>query len=136
MKYIVEVNAKYLVNVEAPSALGAEHTVLDYKGYNSGIWGALAFDTKELKTDTFAGAVMSCETISLGELFAMTDKCVAARETYEQKQAEVKKADDEIERLEKLLRDAREAKALAVENSTIAKTNYDNARHNLGEQRA
>lgn len=32
MKYIVEVNAKYLVSVEADSVLKAEHKLLDYNG--------------------------------------------------------------------------------------------------------
>ena len=136
MKYIVEVNAKYLVSVEAQSAGGAEHVVLDYQGYNSGIWGALAFDNKTVKTDTFVGAMMHCETISLNDLFDMVDKCVESREAFTRTESEIAKADAEIERLEKLLREAREAKALAVVNRTIAKTNYDNMKRALGEQRA
>ena len=54
MKFMVEVNAKYLVSVEADSALGAEHYILDTF---RGTWGANAFDREALATDTFAGAV-------------------------------------------------------------------------------
>ena len=63
MKYIVEVNAKYLVSVEAASCLDAEHQLLDY----SGVWGALAYDQKMTKTDTFLGAVQGCEMVSMKE---------------------------------------------------------------------
>lgn len=67
MKYIVMVNQKYLVSVEAESAGGAEHKILDNVYY--GIETCQAFNMKELGTDFFRGCAESCETISYSELF-------------------------------------------------------------------
>ena len=75
MKYIVEVNAKYLVSIEADSPLQAEHKLLEYNG----IWGALAYDRQAMKTDTFAGAVQGCEMISMNELMEMVNAAMEAK---------------------------------------------------------
>ena len=105
MKYMVEVNAKYLVNIEADTALQAEHKILSYNH----IWGALAFDQKTMKTDTFAGVVLSCETVSMNELIAMVNetcdtKVLAVKATEESKDADAKVAE-----LEKQLEEAKKA---------------------------
>ena len=50
MKYMVVVNQKYIVTVEANSACSAEHKILDNM---DGVQGAQAFTGKELSTDTF-----------------------------------------------------------------------------------
>ena len=70
MKYMVVVNKKFIVSVEAISAGGAEHVILDRF---SGIRGAQAFTAEELKTDTFAYYFAHCETISLNELEKLSD---------------------------------------------------------------
>ena len=75
MKYIVMVNQKYLVTVEAETACGAEHKILDNVFY--GIETCQAFTLKELGTDFFRGCAESCETISFSELF---DKAVRYKE--------------------------------------------------------
>ena len=50
MKYMVVVNRKYIVAVEANSACSAEHKILDTM---DGVQDAQAFTGKELSTDTF-----------------------------------------------------------------------------------
>lgn len=112
MKYIVEVNAKYLVSVEAESALSAEHAVLDLDG----IWGALAFDREAMKTDTFAGAVQGCEMVSMKELETMSEE-------YRKVNAEKAKcidehatADEEVKRLEEMLELAKQNRAILLQN--------------------
>jgi hypothetical protein len=63
---MVEVNNKFMVRLEIDgSALAAEHYFLD--GFN-GVWGALAFDQKSMKTDCFIGCMMHDELITLPEL--------------------------------------------------------------------
>lgn len=78
MKYIVMVNQKYLVSVEAESAGGAEHKILDNVFY--GIKTCQAFTLKELGTDFFRGCAERCETISYSELF---NKAVEYKEVSE-----------------------------------------------------
>ena len=100
MKYIVEVNAKYLTSIEAESPLSAEHEILNE---NDGCWGALAFDDRMMKTDTFKGAVQTCEMIGYKELQEMatdlTKKSIALGDANE----EVKTQEAEIEELKKKL---------------------------------
>ena len=112
MKYIVEVNAKFLVSVEAETPLRAEHLVLEYDG----IWGAMAFDQASMKTETFAGVVMNCETISMAELETVSKEYA---EAYVEKAKAVDAhtaADDEVKRLEELLRLAKENRGIALQN--------------------
>lgn len=105
MKYIVEVNAKWLVSIDATSCLNAEHMLLNYNG----VWGALAFDQQSTKTDTFLGAVQGCEMISIKELEQMivdlqNAKNVALRAKEEQRRVQQK--------LEALREQAREIEAM------------------------
>ena len=131
MKYIVEVNAKWLVSVEAESALHAEHKVLDYNG----VWGALAFDRDAMKTDTFAGAVQGCEMVSMTELItmvndAMDKKALAVR---------AKEARDEnaatIEEMEKRLAELKATQKDLARDYNEARYQYDKAEAKLGKQR-
>lgn len=131
MKYIVEVNAKYLVSIEAESLCNAEHKLLAYNG----IWGALAFDQKMMKTDTFAGAVQGCEMISMNELitiinYASDTQKVAARAVDDAEIAAVKVAELEatLEAAKKAQLDANRAKADALYE-------YEKAVDKLGKQR-
>ncbi len=64
-RYIVIVNQKYLVSVEAGSHGGAEHRCLDLV---YGIEGAQAFSRKDLRTEFFRDNAIECETISFAEL--------------------------------------------------------------------
>lgn len=128
MKYIVEVNAKYLVSVEAETVLSAEHAVLEYDG----IWGAMAFDQDAMKTECFAGVVMSCETISMKELEAISENY---RKAWAENAACIeahKAADDEVKRLEDLLALAKEGRAIALQNVYTAKKACAEANETLG----
>lgn len=112
MKYIVEVNAKYLVSIEADSAPRAEHAILDYDG----IWDALAFDSEAMKTDCFRGACLGCETISMKELETLSENY---RKAYAEKAAALdarQSANDEVRRLEALLEEAKETLKTANHN--------------------
>lgn len=128
MKYIVEVNAKYLVSIEAETLLGAEHAVLEYDG----IWGALAFDLDAMKTESFRGACVSCETISMKELEAMSEEY---RKAWAENAACIdahKAADDEVRRIEEMLKMAKENRAIALQNVYTAKKACAEANEKLG----
>ena len=131
MKYIVEVNAKYLVSIEAESCLNAEHKLLEYDG----IWGALAFDRDTMKTDTFAGAVQGCEMISMDELITIVNEAIAAKEIALKAAAEAKKATDKVAELEAMLKAAKEEALNANRNKSDALYKYDKAATKLGKQR-
>lgn len=64
--YMVEVNNKFMVRIEIEgSACAAEHYFLDnYKG----VWGAMAYDSKAMKTDCFVGAMLHDELTSVESL--------------------------------------------------------------------
>ena len=64
--YMVEVNNRFMVRLEIEgSACAAEHYFLDnFKG----VWGALAFDQKSMKTDCFIGCMMHDELTTLETL--------------------------------------------------------------------
>lgn len=66
MKYVVIVNQKYLVSVEANTHGGAEHKILDNVYY--GVKTCQAFTIEEMSTDTFKALAENCETISYDEM--------------------------------------------------------------------
>lgn len=88
-KYIVIVNWKYLVSVEANSHGGAEHRCLDLC---YGIETAQAFSKADLKTEFFRDNAIQCETISFTELAS--------------KSAEYKNALDYVEECKKYMNEA------------------------------
>ena len=117
MKYMVEVNAKWLVCVEAESVLSAEHKVLEFDG----VWGALAFDNKMLKTDTFAGAVMGCETVSIKELEEMAKAVADAKRAADEAKQAAKEAADRVKELEEMIMLAKDAELKANRAKATAK---------------
>lgn len=113
MKYIVVVNNKYLITVEAESACGAEHRVLDHYANEINeygvIKGALAFDKKTVKTDYFWDTVSRCETVSVEELDKIVADTIEVCEKKKEAQAElnliagkIRDVEEEIRRLQKL----------------------------------
>ena len=104
MKYIVEVNAKFMVSIEANSCLDAEHKLLDYDG----VWGAMAYDSKMMKTDTFAGAVQGCEMVSMNDIRRMSNAYSEALNRFSESTKQYTEANKEIERLTALLEQAKE----------------------------
>lgn len=119
MVYMVVVNGKWIISVEAESALGAEHKILDTL---NGIEGAQAFTAEELNTDTFKWFLENGETISYSGLHELsenyTDCCRALADRREGEKAVA----DEIARLEKQLEELRHDKsewAKAVQYSKL-----------------
>lgn len=131
MKYIVEVNAKYLVSIEAESALQAEHKVLSYNG----IWGALAFDNKMIKTDTFLGAVQGCEMVSMTELITMVNEAMDAKQLADKAVEAFNDADSKVKELEEALEAAKMAKLNANRAKSDALYQFQRAEDKLGKQR-
>lgn len=131
MRYMVEVNAKYMVSVEADSQLQAEHKILNE---HDGCWGALAFDAKMMKTDTFAGAAMTCETISLRELQSMATDLTEKSIAYGDANEEVKAQEAEIEELERRLKEAEEALARMKARRAAARAAMRQAAEKIGER--
>lgn len=138
MKYIVEVNAKYLVSVQATSCLDAEHQLLDYNG----VWGALAFDQKMTKTDTFLGAVQGCEMVSMKEFRQMVSDTMDAKLEAAQASEIVKAVDERIAELKKeadriatQISLSQQKKAEMVNRSIEARGKYEAQLEKLGKQR-
>lgn len=111
MKFIVEVNRKYLVAVEAETLCGAEHVILDRYADEINTYhvisGAMAYDREGMKTDYFMTALESCETISLAELDgkvkAIAESCEKIDELRDYKKQLERKLEEievEIERLQ------------------------------------
>ena len=131
MKYIVEVNAKYLVSIEAESCLNAEHKLLSYNG----IWGALAFDQKTTKTDTFLGAVQGCDMVSMNELITMVNEAMDAKQIADKAVDEYRTAYKKVDELEAMLKAAKEEAMNAKRAQDDALYEYDKAATKLGKQR-
>ena len=103
MKYIVVVNQKWIVSVEANSALGAEHYILNNF---SGIDGAQAFTKKELNTDCFEWFLQNGEMISEDELREKSDTYEKAVEMFADARSKVVETGDRIAELKMLLEQA------------------------------
>lgn len=131
MKYIVEVNAKYLVSVEASSCLDAEHQLLEYNG----VWGALAFDQKMTKTDTFLGAVQGCEMTSLAEIQRMADELTGAMKVRKMAAEILFKKQKAVEELEAALAEAKQKRDSAEADLDEATRIHEMAEAIFGKQR-
>lgn len=104
-KYLVIVNRKYLVNVEAASHGGAEHRVLDLV---YGITGAQAFSKKDMSTEFFRDYAINCETVSFNWLVEQS-KAFKESQIYE---AECRKAlNDNNSKISQLLKQIEALKA-------------------------
>lgn len=131
MKYIVEVNAKWLVSIEAESALSAEHAILDYQG----VWAALAFNPKEIKTDTFLGAVQGCEMISIRELEQMVKQLTDAGVEKIKAIEDWKDATRNVAELEAMLALAKQKQNELDHDMSDAIGKYDKVLDAIGKQR-
>jgi hypothetical protein len=97
--YMVEVNNKFMVRIEIEgSACAAEHFFLDnYKG----VWGALAFDQKSMKTDCFIGCMMHDELTTIEALDGRMKELDQVGAELEHLSRQISTYDEEIERLTK-----------------------------------
>ena len=103
MKYFVQVNRHLMINIEAETALRAEHTCLDLDG----IQYANAFEPDAWKTDTFRGALLDCNTISFLELVELSGAYTDAWQDVGRAQDRITETRHEVERLEEMLKAAR-----------------------------
>ena len=110
MKFFVEVNARYLISMEADTALSAEHAILDLDG----AWGAMAFDAEMQKSETFHGVLLSCSTISLEEFTALSCGYADMWKKAGRLQEEFDRAAAEERRLHEMLEAAIEARKAAA----------------------
>ena len=103
MKYFVQVNRNMMISMEAETALRAEHAILDLDG----IQYANAFDNDAMKTETFRGALLGCNTISLDELAQLSGDYTKAWQAVGKAKDEWNTADSEVRRLQQLLDQAK-----------------------------
>jgi len=109
-KYFVQINRNMVVSIEAGSALGAEHAFLDLDG----IQYANAFDTEEMKTETFRGAMIGCNTMSLDEIVQLSGNYRQAWQNVAVAKDKMNTARYEVERIEEMLREAKADEAKFV----------------------
>lgn len=107
-KYIVVVNNKYIVTVEAESLCGAEHVILDRYAEEINryhvITGCQAFGKKEAKTDFFFEMVQSCETLSISALDAKICLIIRKTQSYELACEQLARECNEIIQIEEQIR--------------------------------
>ena len=88
MKYMVEVNAKFLVKIEIEGSCGAaEHYFLDKF---PAVWGANAFDEKSMKTECFRGTLLNSEIVSEKKLTELLEEAAKADKKAADMEAEIK----------------------------------------------
>lgn len=97
MKFMVIVNNKYMITVDANTHGGAEHKILDDFFY--GIEQCQAFSMDELNTETFKYFAEHCETISANELM---EKCETYKKYVDEKQETEQKVNDYTKRIQAL----------------------------------
>ena len=98
--YMVEVNNRFMVRLEIEgSACAAEHYFLD--GFK-GVWGALAFDQKTMKTDCFIGSMMHDELTTVEALAEKLKRLEDEDEELTKVADQLQDVKAEIERLSKL----------------------------------
>ena len=131
MKYIVDVNAKWMVNVEAESALNAEHKILDLEG----VWGANAYDRDGMMTDCFRDTVQFREFLSMEELANMTMAVAMPKAEMETLKKQYAAEEARVQDLEKALRDAKRGLADLRTTMALKMESYDKAVEKLGKQR-
>lgn len=117
--FMVVVNQKYIVKVEAETDGGAEHKVLD--NY-TGVLYAQAFNKNELNTDTFKHFFETCEPISLRELGQIA-------KDYSEAWDAVREAMETVNEQERKVRDLENELKMAKSNLEIARFNQAQARN-------
>lgn len=131
MKYIVDVNAKWMVNVEAESVLNAEHKMLDLEG----VWGANAYDRDGMMTDCFRDTVQFREFLSMEELANMTMAVAMPKAEIKVLKEQCSEEEKRIQELEKALADAK--KELADRYAMMAEKtdSFEKALEKIGKRR-
>jgi septal ring factor EnvC (AmiA/AmiB activator) len=99
-KYMVIVNQKYLVSVQAESLGGAEHRCLDLV---YGISDAQAFSRDDIRTEFFRDNAILCETLSFSELVSKSDAFKAALDYESEVREALDKTRNEMAELQRKL---------------------------------
>lgn len=120
-----------MVSIEAESLCNAEYKLLEYNG----VWGALAFDNKMMKTDTFAGAVQGCEMVSMEDISKMSHNLTTAKADAVLATEAYIDADDEVEKLTAMLEAAKKAHREAAQKKAEAWRAYEIEEAKFGAER-
>lgn len=108
--FMVMVNRKFMVKVEALSAYGAEHKILD--DIYTGIQTAMAFSKEDMKGEYFINCMLDCQTISYEQLQSYAKNLETVKYMAENLRESVRTVDEEIQelrnRIEMLENDRRE----------------------------
>ena len=131
MKYVVDINAKWMVNVEAESAVNAEHKMLDLEG----VWGATAYDRDGMMTDCFRDTVQFREFLSMEELANMTMKVAMPKAEIVTLKKQYAAEEARVQEFEKALRDAKRGLADLRTTMALKMDSYAKAVEKLGKQR-
>lgn len=130
MKYMVLVNGKWMVAVDAESVCAAEHVILDKFAdsinKNGTITGALAFDRDGMKTDYYFRLLENSQTISfetlewkIGYLDGLVENIQKAKDEEDCINHEIDEIEDRINRLAESLKEKREELDLAHEYTVM-----------------
>lgn len=112
MKYMVVVNQKFIVSVEAESALGAEDEMLRL-GF---VATALALTVEELNTDMLKWFFENGQTISYDELVRWDKEYSEALEARELAEEDMRFAYTNLESIKQELADAKEEAVIKEED--------------------
>ena len=105
-RYLVEVNGFYLVTLNAESPLAAEHVMLSMEGVGTAMAYSLE-DPKEIRTETFRGALYHGSTSSVEELAGMSKGLEYQLEDFERAKAAEAELRKHVNELEKELESCR-----------------------------
>lgn len=131
--FMVMVNRKYMVNVQAESACAAEHKILD--GIYVGIQTALAFSRGDMKGDYFQNCLMDCETVSFAELDMRAHSLASIQKHAGKVRANICAIDGEIARLRARIEELEAEKAAAEANLDHLKAEAEDANAYIGATR-
>lgn len=131
--FMVMVNRKFMVKVQAESACAAEHKILD--GIYVGIQTALAFDREDMKGDYFQNCLMDCETISYAELDTHAHILAHIQKHAEEQRANICAIDEEIARLCARIEELNAEKAAAEAQLDHLKAEAEDANAYMGASR-
>lgn len=99
--FMVWVNQRFMVKVDANSNGGAEHRILD--NYEL-IQGAQAFEIgKDTRTEYFENVMMDAKLISLDELRGLSDEYIGHCNSFGKAMQRIKDVDRQIEELKEEL---------------------------------
>lgn len=131
--FMVMVNRKFMVKVQAESACAAEHKILD--GIYVGIQTALAFDREDMKGDYFQNCLMDCETISYAELDGYANNLAHIQKHAGEERANLCAIDGEIARMRTRIEELEAEKAAAEANLDHLRAEAEDANAAIGALR-